>query len=88
MALNDPNLVSAGFAFVAAVLWLISASVRVKAKPKIDKDGWTESSHESDDNNVVESAKLQQRWSRMAALAAAAAAAAQGIALVASSGAA
>jgi hypothetical protein len=79
------NLLSAGLAFLAAILWLVSATAQVKAKDKVGADGWIEASIVSDGNDVIESAKLQQKWSRRGAYAAAAAAAIQGVALLVSS---
>lgn len=82
MTANHLNLLSAGLAFLAAILWLISATAQVKAKDKIGADGWADASINSDGNDVIESAKLQQKWSRRAAYAAAAAATIQGVALL------
>lgn len=85
MSATHLNFLSAGLAFLAAILWFVSATVQAKAAQKVSADGWIEASIESDGHDVIESAKLQQKWSRRGAYAAAAAAATQGIALVASS---
>ncbi|WP_200232470.1 hypothetical protein [Rubrivivax gelatinosus] len=87
MTANHLNYLSAGLAFFAAILWFVSATVQVKAKDKVSADGWIEASLESYGNDVIESAKLQQKWSRRGAYAAAAAAAIQGFAILVSSGA-
>ena len=87
MTVTQLNLLAAAFAFLAAVLWLVSATVQVKHKDKVDADGWTEASITSDGNDVIESGKLQQKWSRRGAYTAAVAAALQGVALVVSTGA-
>jgi hypothetical protein len=85
MTATNLNLLSACLAFLAATLWLVSATIQVKAKDRLGADGWIEASIESDGYNVIESAKLQQKWSRRGADAAAAAAAIQGVALIVSS---
>lgn len=79
---NQLNLLSSAFAFLAAVLWFISATVQVTHKDKVGSDGWIEASITSDGNDIIESGKLQQKWSRRGAYAAAVAALIQGIALV------
>lgn len=85
MTVTQLNLISAAFAFLAAVLWFFSATTQVKHKDKIDYNGFYEAAIESDGNDVIESAKIQQKWSRRGAYAAAVAALFQGIALVISS---
>lgn len=82
MTSDQLNLLGAAFAFLAAVLWIVSAAVQVTHQDKTDADGWTEAAITSDGKNVIESGKLQQKWSRRAAYAAAAAAVMQGIALL------
>jgi hypothetical protein len=85
MATTQLNLLSAAFSFLAAFLWFVSATVQVKHKERVDADGWIEASITSNGNDVIESGKLQQKWSRRGAYAAAVAALLQGIALVVSS---
>jgi len=87
MTATQLNLLSAAFAFLAALLWLVSATVQVNHKEKVDAEGWIEASITSDGNDVIESGKLQQKWSRRGAYAAAVAAALQGVALLLSMGA-
>jgi hypothetical protein len=82
MTATQLNILAAVFAFVAAILWLVSATVQVEHKDKVDAEGWVEASITSDGKDVIASAKLQQKWSRRGAYAAAVAAALQGAALV------
>jgi hypothetical protein len=85
MATTQLNLLSAVFSFLAAFLWFVSAMVQVKHRDRVNADGWIEASITSDGNDVIESGKLQQKWSRRGAYAAAVAALLQGIALMVSS---
>ena len=77
------NALSAGFALVAAVMWLLSATLQSKAQEKIGPHGWTEASLVSDGFDVIESGKVQQKWSRKGAYAAAIAAVFQALAALA-----
>jgi hypothetical protein len=77
------NVVSALFALAAAAMWFLSAVAQVKAKDVVGPDGWIESSLTSDGNDVIESGKAQQKWSRRGAFAASVAAFFQAAAAIA-----
>jgi hypothetical protein len=61
MATTQLNLLSAAFSFLAAILWFVSAMVQLKHKDRVGADGWIEASIISDENDVIESSKLQQK---------------------------
>jgi len=72
--INTLNLVSAASAFIAAALWFKSATAQARPIERRDSNGWIEESIIADGFDVIESGKLQQKWSRRGAWAAASAA--------------
>jgi len=68
---------SAVLALVSAVLWFVACFVRMKYKPKVDKDGWTSAAFISGDADVFETARLQTKWNAWAAACAGLASASQ-----------
>lgn len=82
MVLGYLNLASAIAAGVAAVLWLISAIVRVKFDETPGPDGMVPGGIVDDDNNDILASKARANWwSAWAALAAGLAAALQALAI-------
>jgi hypothetical protein len=75
------NIFSMVFAYAAALLWYVSAAVKVKILP----EGQSHGHPEIDVNGIafIASATRQARWSRRAAMAAATAALFQGFAILA-----
>jgi hypothetical protein len=82
--INALNLASAVSAFIAAALWLVSATVQARPRDRRDSSDWMEASIISDGFDVIESGKLQQKWSRRGAWAAASAALFQAVAAASS----
>jgi hypothetical protein len=75
------NYASALSAFVAAVLWYVSATIQVPRDDKPDSDGWVKASISVDGNDFIASAIAQQKWGRRGAFAAALAAFTQGLSI-------
>ena len=71
---------SMGFAFAAAILWYISAVVRVKALPEGESHGHPEVIVHG--NAFIATAHRQALWNRLGAAAAATAALFQGLSLL------
>lgn len=77
------NWLSMVFAFVAAILWYVSAVVRVKALPEGESHGHPEVIVHG--NAFIATAHRQAFWNRCGAAAAATAALFQGLAVLAAS---